>query len=572
MKINFGKVRYKNILSTGNTFTEIDLQRSKSTLIIGRNGSGKSTIIEAIIFALFGTSYRDINKGQLVNSINKKDLVVELEFEVGGMQYKVRRGIKPNIFEIYRDGQLVDQASDVREYQNYLEKQVLRQNYSTFTQVSVIGSAAYQPFMKLKPQQRREVIEGILDTEIYSVMSALLKDRAKENKRLLGEFEKRIAVVDGKIEVSRRMIAQAKQDSAMIIDQKKTKIEEYISRREVLFLARDELQGELAALKEQLAVIPKLQKRITQMTEIERDLERKKSTLQGEIKFFQNNDNCPTCKQDLTSDFKDSCVAPKQRKMTEIIEAMMELENQLADENAKLKELDAPSKRYGKAEQELSSIKNDILLQDRLINTLKDEVATLESKQKEDPEQDSKLREFLEEKQQIEEELVDLVDQRGTYDQGATILKDDGVKASIVKLYIPKINEKINGYLADMGFSVSFELNENFEETIKSRHRDDFTYASFSEGEKMRLDLAMLFAWREIARLRNSTSTNLLFLDETFDSSLDDAGSDDFLRILNAIEDGTHTFVITHKSQELMDKFRASIRFEKIGGFSTIVE
>jgi DNA repair exonuclease SbcCD ATPase subunit len=570
MKINFKVVRYKNLLSTGNVFTEISLDRSKSTLILGKNGSGKSTIIEALIFGLFGCPYRDINKDKLLNSINKKEMMVEVEFSIGGKDYLVRRGMKKNLFEIHCNGELIPQT-DVRQYQSYLEKQILHFDYKTFTQIAIIGSSDFIPFMKLEPKDRRVVIEDILDTQIYSVMNTLLKNEIRDLKPAIAEIDAKMNAIQGKIDISRRHIAQLKQNNDDLIEQKQEKINENIGLKEVHILAVQQENMVLETLQEKLAPKSKVIKKINELRGIETTLTNKFTRLTNEVKFFQDNDNCPTCKQLIDSLFRDETVAAKTAKLDELTEAFKELNKQIKEAEKKLKSFEETEKKIDTVKTDIWNLNSKVELCDKLNNELKRDIERLKVQTVETT-NDVNLKELTDELTVLESKKIELVDLSDTYQIGSTILKDEGVKAEILKTYIPEINKKINKYLADMGFSVSFELDENFNETIKSRHRDDFTYSSFSEGEKMRLDLAMLFAWRDIAKMRNSTSTNLLFLDETFDSSLDDEGSEDFLRILNNFTDDTNTFVITHKSQELVDKFRSTIRFEKVGGFSTIVD
>ena len=570
--IVFEKLRYQNILSTGNQFTEIFLNKSKSTLIVGENGAGKSTMIEAITFALYGKPFRNINKPQLMNSITGKNLLVELEFSIGKQKYMIRRGIKPTVFEIYQNGNMLNQNAGARDDQEYLEKQILKLNFKSFSQIVVLGSANYVPFMQLPSHLRRGVVEDLLDIQIFSVMNSLLKDKINTNKSDLTDIDYQINLCEQKIEMHNKHIDTLKANNDELIAQKQIKIQEYEANSCHINIATADLLKEVETLNAKVADETRISSRKTKLVQMESSIEDKIRKLKKEVAFYHDHDNCPTCKQGIDYEFKTEILAKREAKSAELAEGLNKLETEIEAANARIKEIEKLNKDIMALNTKISDNNQQIKYYQRHIKDLEAEIAEL-------VEQGLKIHTDVEETDQYQDELKalnkrkeELSNHKAVLDVASSLLKDTGIKTKIIRQYVPIMNKLINKYLASLDFFVNFELDESFNETIKSRFRDDFSYASFSEGEKMRIDLALMFTWRAIAKLRNSASTNLLIMDEVFDSSLDSSGTDEFLKILESLTQDTNTFIISHKGDQLFDKFHSVIRFEKHSNFSRIAQ
>lgn len=566
--ITFKKLRWCNFLSTGNVMTELDLCRSKSTLVIGENGAGKSTMLDALSFALFGRAFRNINKPQLVNSITGKHLLVEVEFTIGKKNYVVKRGIKPAIFEIYVDGELLNQSATARGYQEVLEKNILRMNHKSFNQIVVLGSANFVPFMQLPAQHRREVIEDLLDIQIFSVMNSILKDRVATNKTAIVDVEYQIDLCEQKIELHKKHIDTINRNNKAVILQKQDKICQYKQSITGLMLTNQGLQTEADNISKTISDGSKQSKRLVKIKEMETQLNNKIKSLDKDIQFFHDHDNCPTCKQGIDHDFKEQTIEARRAKSQEISEALVKLEVEYDKANKRIEEIELVQSEIIKLNNEIGDNNTQIQFNNGYIRELEVEIESLKKEHKDDTTNLDELRELkktLAESKQTKERLIH---EKDLHDVAGYVLKDTGIKTKIIRQYVPIMNKLINKYLAAMDFFVQFELDETFNETIKSRFRDDFSYASFSEGEKMRIDLSLMFTWRAIAKLRNSASTNLLIMDEVFDSSLDSGGTEEFMKILDQLTQDTNTFVISHKGDQLYDKFHSVIRFEKHSNFS----
>jgi DNA repair exonuclease SbcCD ATPase subunit len=565
--IHFTKVRWKNFLSTGNAFTEIQLDQSDSTLIVGENGAGKSTMLDALCFGLYGKPFRKVKKDQLINSVNGRDVLVEIEFNTHDHQYVVRRGIKPSIFEIIEDGVLVDQDAAARDYQEMLEKNILKLSMKSFTQIVILGSSSFVPFMQLTTNVRREVIEDLLDIRVFSSMALLLKDRVATNREEHKLNDQDISYTQESIKAQEKLRTELDEKRTEKIEEFQERIkqaQESITREEAsaasLGSAIDEL---LHQCGDRDAVSARVQKILT----LEKSLESKKANARKTIKFYTENDECPTCTQNIDEHIKTEKIGEKEKAIEEVEAALEKLSDELAKAEQSLQEISGVQQDISRKQSDLSSKLNNIKVYQKEISVYNKEIDSLNKTESTYTESNittlqSDLQRFLAIKERI---LRD----KEMYELATVILRDSGIKSRIIKQYIPVINMLVNKYLAAMDFFVKFELNESFEEKILSRHRDDFTYDSFSEGEKMRIDLALLFTWRSIARMKNSASTNLLILDEVFDASLDANGCDEFLKLIHNLED-TNIFVISHKGDVLNDKFKNVIRFVKQKNFSRI--
>ena len=568
--IVFKKIKWKNILSTGNTFTEINLDRSKSTLIVGENGAGKSTILDALCFCLYGKPFRNINKNQLLNSINKKGLEVQVEFDIGKKKYKVIRGIKPNTFEIYCNDQMLDQTAEQKEYQELFEKQILKLNHKSFGQIVVLGSASFVPFMQLTAANRREIIEDLLDIQIFSKMNVLLKDKVSQNKNNIIDTTYGIKGIKEKIDIHKQHIDSIQQNIDELIAQKQTKIQELNTKVAEENKQIQTTQSKIDELSDNLVDSSSQDKKLNKLTTLESKLEDRLLKLKKEIEFFSNHDNCPTCKQHINEDFKNNTVIEKDTHKQQVEQGMKDLGEQIKIIEQQIKQTKEVETSITKLKIQLTGELNNQRIHKSAISNLEEEINDLQNNTKQIDTNVGEVEKLEAELIGAEQNLEALQNEKQTLDLAALMLKDSGIKTRIIKQYIPVMNKLINKYLAAMDFFVNFELNENFEETIKSRFRDEFSYESFSEGEKMRIDLALLFTWRAVAKLRNSTSTNLLIMDEVFDSSLDGSGMEEFMKILNNLTQDTNTFIISHKGDQLFDKFANVIRFEKHKNFSRI--
>ena len=566
--IIFKKVRWKNFLSTGNNFTEIQLDRSSTTLIIGENGAGKSTVLDALCFGLFNKPFRNISKKQLVNSVNGGASVVEVEFGIGTKEVKVVRGIKPNIFEVWVNGNMINQDANARDYQKHLEQQIMGLNYRSFTQVVILGSSTFVPFMQLPTKARREVVEDILDIKIFSLMNFLLKNKTKELNEETRDVEYNFDLTREKITLQERFIDQVVNNKSVIIAENQQKVSDNVftinSRKEdIVGLEQDKTKLSYDAQEQ-----ARLEEKITKLSKTEAALQNRKDNHDRQIKFFKDNDECPTCEQSITDTTKQTQITTRTEKVGEITDGIRQLEELENNEKSKLDVIITNLESIRKHDVEIAKIRATITEMEKFNDKLRKDIETYESGSisEEDKEKLATLKGKL---QHIEEQKSKLTEDKFYVDVARNLLQDSGIKTKIIKQYLPIMNKLVNTYLSSMDFFVNFNIDENFNETIKSRFRDEFSYASFSEGEKMRIDLALLFTWRAIAKMKNSTNTNLLILDEIFDSSLDGTGTDDFLKILNTFHD-QNVFVISHKQDMLFDKFRSIVKFEKVKNFSRI--
>jgi len=570
--ITFEKVRWKNFLSTGNAFTEIDLTRSTNTLIVGHNGAGKSTILDALAFGLFGKPFRKINKPQLMNTINNSDCVVEIEFKIGKKQYKVIRSIKPNAFEIYCDAVLVNQDAKAKDYQEHFEKFILKLNYKSFTQVVILGSASFVPFMQLSPADRRAIIEDLLDIQIFSSMNSIVKNRITSIKDEQKTVDYTIKLTNEKINLQKQNLEENKKNHLVEINKKVKEVSDNDTYLEKVSKDIVLVQKHIEQLTDRISDKTTVASRSTKLITLQSKFEDNVRKLNKEISFYENNDNCPTCQQTIASETKESQVASKQLKITEITTATTKLEQELQNVYDRLNEIEGVQKHINAHNSEIVKLNTQVTSINTYNTKLLKEIDELRTRTVSTENDDEKLRVLNAELQEAETLAENLSLDKQYHEFAATLLKDTGIKTKIIKQYLPVMNKLINKYLTSMDFFVNFNLNESFEETIKSRHRDEFSYASFSEGEKMRIDLALLFTWRQIAKMKNSVNTNLLVLDEVFDSSLDGVGTEEFLKLLNSLDNSTNVFVISHKGDQLFDKFRSVIKFEKKNNFSQVVK
>ncbi len=568
--ILFKSVRWKNFLSTGNVFSEIRLDASPATLIVGTNGAGKSTFLDAMCFALFNKPFRKITKGQLVNAVNERDLLVEIEFSIGSRDYMIRRGAKPNVFEIYLNGEMLNQEASAQEQQKHLEQSILRLNYKSFTQVVILGSSCFVPFMQLTPPNRREVIEDLLDIRIFSTMNTLLKEKVKGVKETLRECDYQYELVKQKVEMQQRFIADLKEQSSANNARRRKDIESL--EDEITFLMTDVAEGlEVSASHDKsLDSYGNVEEELAQLRLYESRFVDKKKAFKKEFKFFDKNDSCPTCKSIITEDVRADKKAEITASIDEIDEASIALQKKLKSILQQVSDKQIVLSDLMQVQQKISACNKEIQWKKKEIKKIEDKINSADtnnlSREKE------KLQELASVGMKVENDLSTNRKTRDNYDTVTNMLRDTGIKSVIIKKFLPVMNQLINRYLKELDFYVSFDLDENFEETIKSRFRDEFSYASFSEGEKMRIDLALLFTWRTIAKMKNSANTNLLILDEIFDSSLDVSGTDDFLKILHTVSDNTNVFVISHKTESLQDKFASTLVVEKKQNFSVITK
>ena len=566
--ILFKSVRWKNFLSTGNVFSEIRLDASPATLIVGANGAGKSTFLDAICFGLFNRPFRKITKSQLVNAVNEKDLLVEIEFSIGSRDYMIRRGFKPTLFEIYLNGSMLSQEAAMNEQQKHLEQSILRLNYKSFTQVVILGSSCFVPFMQLTPPNRREVIEDLLDIRIFSTMNTLLRDKVKVVKEQLRECEYKVDLAKNKVEMQQNLIANLQEQSNANTSRRKGEIKDLEREISSTMDAVTKGLGELSSKEKSLEAYGDLDKEQTELLVYQDRFKTKKKAFNKEYKFFDKNDTCPTCHQAITEELKHDKQKIINVSLKELDDASVALQQKLDIILERVSERNIILNEVREINDTISTYNKEIQWKKRQIQQIEDKIntGTVVSLKKEK----EKLKEMAKDGMVVEESLLDSKKTRDDYDVVSNMLRDTGIKSVIIKKYLPVMNQLVNRYLKELDFYVSFDLNENFEETIKSRFRDEFTYASFSEGEKMRIDLALLFTWRTIAKMKNSANTNLLILDEIFDSSLDGQGTDDFLKILHTVSDNTNVFVISHKTESLQDKFASTLQVEKKQNFSVI--
>ena len=567
--IEFQTVKYKNILSTGNSWTTIDLNVNKSTLIVGENGAGKSTMLDAVCFALYGKPFRKINKPQLLNSINQKELEVVLSFKIGNAAYRIRRGIKPNVFEIWKNNELLNQDAAARDYQAYLEQNILKMNFKSFGQIVVLGSSTFVPFMQLPAQHRREVIEDLLDIQIFSTMNTLLKDRVSTNKTMFQENKYDIDMLKERIRSAKDHNQSIRKIMSTEVSRIKEKVKEQLDLVQTDDQVIDDLLENTGLILDSLKDKPNVKKKHDELLDFDRKLNTKSLSLKKEMLFYENHDNCPTCKQGIEHAFKQGTIDAHRVKLEEIEEGKRQLESRGLVVEKRLIEIAGLEAEISNNNMKVSELRANIKIRKLTMNGYKSE---LENAQKEveavDTSKITELEDSLKAGHTTQEGLSSDLE---TLAIVGSMLKDGGIKTRIIKQYVPVMNKLINKYLSAMEFFVQFELDEAFNETIKSRFRDIFSYGSFSEGEKLRIDLALMFTWRTVSKMRNSVSTNLLIMDEIMDSSLDDAGTEEFLKIINELTSDSNVFIISHKGDQLHDKFDHTIRFQKHKNFSRMV-
>jgi len=567
--IYFKKVRWKNLLSTGNTFIEVDLSGKHTTLIVGDNGSGKSTMLDALCFGLFNKPFRDIKKDQLINTINMGTTEVEVEFDIGKKQYLVRRGIKPNFFEIYCNDELLDQDAANVDYQKYLEQNILKINYRSFTQVVILGSSSFVPFMQLKTAHRKEVVEDILDIKVFSTMNLLVKQKQKEMETEIKDIEKEVEHLKEKIGIQEKHIAEAQKQQQSTIDEYKDKVEKNNNTIKEYSTKIEEIQSNIKEQKDKITDEDLVKKNLKKLENFELTIENKVSKKKKDIKFYSEKDECPTCKQDIDSEFKTSMIDEGTKKLSELETALEQLNKEVTGKQRRLEEITTEYEKIKLKEIEIAKYNQSITELNNFNTKINLDIERIVNSSKDVSEAQGTLKIYNENLQEKDNKKIKSLEELDYIQAAKQMLQDSGIKTKIIKMYLPIMNQLINKYLQSMDFFVNFKLDGEFNETIKSRYRDDFSYTSFSEGEKMRIDLALLFTWRSIAKMKNSVATNLLILDEIFDSSLDISGTDDFLKIINTLSDN-NVFIISHKTDILIDKFKNVIQVEKHKNFTRI--
>jgi len=567
--ITFKTIKWKNFLSTGDYWNEINFLQENTNLIIGTNGSGKSTMLDALTFALFNKPFRKINKSQLMNTVNERDCLVELDFSVNNRDYVVRRGMKPNIFDIEIDGNLMHRQADDRSNQKILEESILKVNYKSFTQIVILGSSTFVPFMQLSGTNRREVIEDLLDIRIFSAMNSLIKDKIRVKKEQIRSLDLKKDNLKDKMTMQKNFIKELEDRGNNDITTSKEKINLLISETDKYVTTNENLELEVTGLIEDQEKVTGAGKKLLKLNNLKGKLSNKVTTLTKEHKFFKDNVSCPTCTQPIEEEFRLNRITDVQTKAKELKKGYKDLEETIKKEQDRERQFQKLSKEITKLNNDISKNNTHISVNQRQIRDLESEIQTTTEQFKNRNTEHEKLKEFKSNLRDTIDELSVHREDINHHDFAYSLLKDDGVKTKIIKKYLPFINQQVNRYLQLMDFYINFTLDEEFKETVKSPIHEDFSYASFSEGEKMRIDLALLFTWREVARVKNSVNTNLLIMDEVFDSSLDGFGTDEFLKIIRYIIKGANIFVISHKS-ELNDKFENVIQFDKIKGFSKI--
>ena len=568
--IYFENIRWKNFLSTGNQWTDIPLNEHANTIIVGENGAGKSTILDALCFVLFNKPFRKISKSQMLNSINMGGLEVEVKFRIGKMNYTIRRGMKPNVFEIYQDSTLLNQPGSARDYQKQLEETILKLNFKSFTQIVVLGASTFIPFMQLSVSHRREVIEDLLDISIFSNMGKLLKDRVAENKESIRDADYQIDLLKTKIDTQQSYIRKLKEQNDDTIATFQSLISGAEEEIKAIKKDSEDVTQKLEFLHEDISSLKVDENKKAKLVDIHNRMLRKIKNAEKQIKFFNDNAECPTCSQDINDTIRDDRIESLNKSIVEVQAGDEQLSKQM-------QELDTKITSMLETQNTINILQTKYIENNSILNSLyktiqknQQEIEKIENTGVDSVETYEKLKLYEDEKRLNESRKEELVNDRELYGVAVNMLKDDGIKKKIIKQYVPVMNKLINKYLAALDFFVLFELDEQFNEVIKSRHRDEFSYASFSEGEKMRIDLALLFTWRSIAKLKNSINTNLLILDEVFDASLDNNGCDEFLKLLNQLDSQTNVFVISHKGDILSEKFKHQIRFEKYKNFSRV--
>ena len=568
--ILFECIRWKNFLSTGNQFTELSFTEHTTTLILGTNGTGKSTMLDALTFSLFGKPFRKINKPQLVNSVNEKDCLVEVEFSIGGTKWKVVRGIKPNTFEIWRNNSLLDQAASAIDQQKWFEQNVIKMNYKSFTQIVILGSSNFVPFMQLPINSRREVIEDLLDIKIFSSMNAILKEKIRQVKEEVKVFQLKKESLEDKVKMQKNFIEELENRAAENIKRKESQISELLVEENKFMNENIKIVEELDDFNKVLSSYVGANDKLRKLGNLKGKISNKVSTITKEHKFFTENTVCPTCDQEIEETFRINRINDAQTKAKELQSGFKELEQAINKEEERERQFTALSKEISKLNNDISQNNVRIAGCQRQISNLESEVQRTTEQLANRNTEDEKLTTFKDNLKTTYDELLNKKETINYYDFSFSLLKDGGVKSKIIKKYLPLINQQVNRYLQMMDFYINFTHDEEFNETVQSPIHENFSYSSFSEGEKMRIDLALLFTWREVARMKNSVNTNLLIMDEVFDSSLDGLGTEEFLKIIRFVIQDANIFVISHKS-DLHDKFANVLRFEKIKGFSRMV-
>ena len=568
--ILFKKIRFKNFLSTGNQFTEFNLTKNTTTLIIGTNGAGKSTVLDALTFALFGKPFRKINKPQLPNTVNEKDCVAEVEFSIGSIDWKVIRGIKPNKFEIYRNGKLLDQSASAVDQQKWLEQVVLKMNYKSFTQIVILGSSTFVPFMQLTAANRRDVIEDLLDIKIFSTMNTIIKEKLRQVKDEVRTLELSKESVTEKMNMQEEFIEELENRGKSNIDSNMSKIDKLLNEENGYVLNNESLSSKMETLQGQMQEVTGAAEKLAKLNNLRGKISQKVTTITKEHKFFNENTVCPTCTQSIEEEFRLNRITDAQNKAKELKKGYQDLEETIQFEQERERQFLALSQEITNLTHGISQNNTRISLNQRQVRDLEHEIQTITENLANRNSEHEKLEAFKKKLNTTETELESKKDSYRYYDFSYGLLKDGGVKSQIIKKYLPLINQQVNRFLQMMDFYINFSLDEEFNETVQSPIHEDFSYASFSEGEKMRIDLALLFTWREVAKYKNSVNTNLLIMDEVFDSSLDGFGTDDFLKIIRFVIKDANIFVISHKDG-LQDKFDNVIRFEKVKGFSRMI-
>jgi len=568
--IRFKKIKWKNFLSTGNQWTEIDFEKSSTTLIIGSNGAGKSTVLDALTFVLFNKPFRKITKSQLVNTVNEKDCNVEINFTVGTRDYRVVRGIKPSVFEIWVGDNMLNQTAAANDQQKYLETNILKLNYKSFTQIVVLGSSSFIPFMQLSAPNRREVIEDLLDIRIFSAMNGVVKDKLRHLRDNIKILELRKESLTDKVSMQKKFIEEIESRGKQDIKEKREKKDGFANEILNFITHNEELETEVTGLIEDQEKVTGASKTLLKLNNLKGKMSNKVSTLTKEHKFFTDNVTCPTCTQNIEESFRLNRIAEVETKAKELQDGYKELQFKIKSEQERELSFNTLSKEITKLNNDISQNNTKISGFQQQITDLESEIQTLTDQLANRNTEHEKLTELRENLNTTFDELVEKKEELSYKDYVYNLLKDGGVKTKIIKKYLPLINKQVNRYLQMMDFYINFKLNEEFSETIESPIHEDFCYASFSEGEKMRIDLALLFTWREVAAYKNSTNTNLLIMDEVFDSSLDGTGTDEFLKIIRFVIKDANIFVISHK-ESLLEKFESVIQFEKLKGFSKML-
>ena len=568
--IKFKQVRWKNLLSSGNKFTTIELDRSSTTLILGENGAGKSTLLDALCFGLYGKGFRNLKKELLVNSVNGKELLVEVDFEVGKKKYKVIRGTRPNRFELYLGKTMLNQDASVRDYQDHLEKNILKMSHRSFTQVAILGSANFTPFMQLKAKDRRKLVEDLLDISIFSTMRDILRKKVQSHKIEIKDTDHEVEILEERISGLTEQLNALQKNRDEQIGKYESTVKETENNIANLMEKVDEKTKDVVEKESTITNKSTTESKLKQIVELEKQLEATRKKANTDIEFYESNDNCPTCKQGLDHEHKKKHIEEKQNKISEIKTAMSTLDKQVSELRDEIDRINEVQHQINEVQREIGLLQTEVTSNQKYIHKLNGQIQELSKNISGDDGVQNRLTSNEDDLDKLHAKQKTLKERGHYFELAQLLLKDEGIKSKIIKQYVPVMNKMITKYLASLEFYVGFELDENFEETIKSRFRDVFKYDNFSQGEKMRIDLALLFTWRSVARMKNSVNTNLLILDEVFDSSLDAQGTDDFLRLLNTLSEKTNAFIISHKGDQLYDKFEEVIKFEKYKNFSRI--